>query len=562
MKNSLNYLKLWQQKRSELPVNDSAQTDWLQMQNLLDLHLPSAAPHDIPQSDKVLKASKIIKAAKGFKALVLLVSTTATFVTGVYTYSHFHKIKHSEPDNGIKKHIAHVIADSLKTIDSLNQADSTTYGVNNPPQIKSTPANADSLANNNMPDSGLTGKNVPVNKNTGIKANTGNSVSNKNSGPYGILKGGKNTGTYTLANSQNTMVNQPDQHGHAANSAQTLYTGNRQPLGGTMPTSTPNGLTQGNSNYKPSVLSVTFQKSYSKVSGIDSIQSDVNNYFTKPAINKILNSSAKGNNGMLKQTSARVNEIVGKITKSSPDLLKLKAGQKPKNGKQEKVVKAKLSAPFNFDWGLLAGVNASGSFTTQKQNSNFYGSLPVDLNFGLYGTYHFNDRWAINVQAKALNPQKISGSYTHANGAKADSGAVDSGKTIRVTDSRKAYFVSVPIQLVYKLNNYLGLKAGSVINIPVKQITGTTSFTPLAIKTDTPYYTSVNNQLKNTRYVPAINVGVSAGVSLQYNRFSFEATYLKSISGFKVSSDFGSYKSNPGTVQLTVGFQLNKPPKK
>ncbi len=311
------------------------------------------------------------------------------------------------------------------------------------------------------------------------------------------------------------------------------------------------------SNYQPLVLNTNLVRHAYLVKGVDSIQADINGYFNQPAIGDILSPDAKQNNAAAKQNQANIHALAGKIGKPA-------AGISKTNQKEKipKIVKIKQATPLDLDWGLLTGVNTSGSFTPKKQNSNFYGSFPADIYFGLYGTYHFNDKWAVNIQAKALSPQNINGSYSHANGARADSGAVDSGKTIRVSDSRKIYFVSVPIHLVYKLNNYISIKGGPVINIPVKQLTGSTTFTPLAIKTDTTYYTSVNNQLKNTRYVPAVNFGLSAGVSLQYNRLSFEATYLKSISGLKVSSDFGSYKSNPGTLQLTIGFQLNKPKNK
>jgi len=40
MKNSLKYLGLWQQKRSELRIDDDPKTGWQQMQGLLSQYLP------------------------------------------------------------------------------------------------------------------------------------------------------------------------------------------------------------------------------------------------------------------------------------------------------------------------------------------------------------------------------------------------------------------------------------------------------------------------------------------------------------------------------------------
>jgi hypothetical protein len=560
MKNSLNYLNLWQQKRGELRVTDSIQTDWLQMQSQLDMLMPVTSAPTPPKSTTALKASKVLKTIKAFKTLILLVSTSATFVTGVYIFHHSHKIKHDRQEKPHKKQPAYMITDSLKTVDSLNRIDSLGLKPDSLSLVKSALENSDSSAVDKS-DSASTNRNLAGNKAGTHENRTGQTVSalNKNAGSSVVNKS-QNAANRPNAGNHNNYINQSAVNKLANNGGNVFNPNNSGGYSASGTLGYQNGGQQ-NSGYQPIVLASNFQTSGHLIPNIDSVQTDVNNYFTQPAVNNRLLPffNANPKNYPEKQNAATINAIVNKIRKTSAAPT-AKTTQKDKNGKKEKQAKTRLaSSPINIDWGLLTGVNSSGSFTPKKQNSNFYGSLPVDLNLGLYGTYHFNDKWAINVQARALNPQTINGSYSHANAAKADSGAVDSGKAIKVTDSRKAYFISVPIHLVYKVNNYLSIKGGPVINIPVKQLAGTTSLTPLAIKKDTPYYTSVSNQLKNTRYTPAINFGLSVGVSLQYNRFSFEATYLKSLSGYKVSSDFGSYKSNPGSIQLGIGFQLNKP---
>ncbi|GAA3987814.1 PorT family protein [Mucilaginibacter dorajii] len=558
MKNSLNYLNLWQQKRNELPVTDSVQTDWMQMQSQLDILMPVTSAPTSPKSTKTLKASKILKTIKAFKTLILLVSTSAIFFTGLYIFHHSHKIKHNQQEKQHKKQPAYIITDSLKTVDSLNRIDSLGRKPDSLSLVNSPLGNSNSSAANKS-DSTSTNRNLAGNRAGTHENRTGQTASplNKNAGSS-VVSRSQNAINRSNAGNHNNYINQVTTNKSATNGSNIFSLNNNglYSAGGAL--GYQNGSKQ-NKGYQPLVLAANFQTSQHLIPNLDSVQADVNNYFTQPALsNRLLPSfNANQNNYPAKQSSAAINAIVSKIRKAPTETVK--TTQKDKNGKKEKTAKPRSASPINMDWGLLAGTNSSGSFTPKKQNSNFYGSLPVDLNFGLYGTYHINDKWAINVQARALNPQNISGSYSHANGAKADSGAVDSGKAIKVTDSRKAYFVSVPIHLVYRVNNYLSIKGGPVINIPVKQLAGTTSLTPLAIKKDTSYYTSVTNQLKNTRYTPAINFSLSVGVALQYNRFSFEATYLKSISGYKVNSDFGSYKSNPGSIQLGIGFQLNKP---
>lgn len=211
-----------------------------------------------------------------------------------------------------------------------------------------------------------------------------------------------------------------------------------------------------------------------------------------------------------------------------------------------------LSVAFaNTDWGILLGANSSGSFTPSAQNSNFYGRFPVDIYAGLFATYHLNSKWAINAQVRLLTPLNFSGSYTNENSG------VDSAKLVKVTDSRKAYFVSIPVHAVYKITNNISVKGGPVINIPVKQVNGATNVRRLTDNIDTIFLANTVNQLKATRYDQKINLGLSGGISFQFNRLSLEALYQKSLGGYNVTSGFGNYKNSPGTVQISVGFKLN-----
>ncbi|QKJ28946.1 outer membrane beta-barrel protein [Mucilaginibacter mali] len=229
-----------------------------------------------------------------------------------------------------------------------------------------------------------------------------------------------------------------------------------------------------------------------------------------------------------------------------------KPGKAPKE-KKIKTPKSPGDTLSNIDWGLLVGVNTNGSFTGKNQNANIYGSLPVDLYTGLFGTYHFNNNWGLNAQLWLYNPQNISGGYSHANGSK-----VDSGKVIQVSDSRKAYFVTIPVHALYQITDNLSVKFGPVINLPVKQINGSTSLTPSTISKDSSYYKKTITQINATKYQQQLNFGLSGGLQFNTGRLSIEATYLKNLGGYKVSSDYGTYTAGPGVLQFTVGFRLNK----
>jgi len=233
--------------------------------------------------------------------------------------------------------------------------------------------------------------------------------------------------------------------------------------------------------------------------------------------------------------------------------VKLPDNKKVNNKEKNAKVKNSSTSSSNIDWGLLTGVNSSGSFTPRNQNSNFYGNSPVDLYFGVFATYNINDKWAVNSQIKLFNPQTITTKYTHANASR-----IDSGQLLQITSSRKMYSTSIPLHAVYKVNSNLSFMAGPVINIPVKQTNTGSTWLPTAIRSDSTYSTHIDSVLNKTKYEQKLNFGLSAGVNITFKRFSFGATYMKSLSGYQISSDFGNHNSYNGTLQFTIGFRLNK----
>jgi hypothetical protein len=233
----------------------------------------------------------------------------------------------------------------------------------------------------------------------------------------------------------------------------------------------------------------------------------------------------------------------------SPDLAdKFKDQQSGSiNNKQSNSKNSKL------DWGILAGVNTAGSFTAKSQNANFYGSFPLDAFFGLFATYNFSDKWGVNLGIRGLNPQNLSGSYTHANESK-----IDTLQTLNISDSRKVYFVDVPLNLVFKPNQYLSIKAGPVFSLPVKQVNGISTFQTGKLKKDSLYYVKVTQTINATNYTQSINMGLSLGASAQTGRFIFDAAYIRGLKGLTVSSGLGSYTANNNSFLFTIGFKLNK----
>jgi hypothetical protein len=177
----------------------------------------------------------------------------------------------------------------------------------------------------------------------------------------------------------------------------------------------------------------------------------------------------------------------------------------------------------------------------------------VDIYPGLFATFILNKNWGLNTEAQFYSSQTLHTSYTHANQS-----SVDSTQALSITASGKLYSLIVPVSLVYKTNSHFFIKGGPVISFPIKQTGLTNSFGPAALKADSAYYAQTRATVNGTVYRQNINLGFSAGIGEQFNRWILGVTYLRSLSGYTISSSFGNYKSYNGTLRFSIGFQLDK----
>lgn len=530
MKNSLNYLNLWQKKRNELPVSDEPQQDWLAMQALLDAHLPNPTV-------KHNAASKITKAIKASKTWsIISVTLPAAVLICVLAYVYVIKPKHIDQPKKHKKQEVITHKDSLQKLssDSLNKTDTVLFKNDSTSAIKGlsdTADNKNELTNTQKLDSLVSSSKPHITSSSNTPQNNRNAtvVMNNHNKRAFLVNGihsfsGTTTGqTVNHKQSNKTKMSVP---------AASFYTQGINP-------------TDLNNN-KTLLLASNSYITQHLINNSDSVFYDRNSFFNSYTANNIL--TTKGGN-------TQNNSGVDLITKDHKKTTILSTRIKDKNPKTRSVNnKINISIPSNIDYGILVGVNASNSFTPKAQNSNFYGSLPVDIYAGLYGTYNFNDKLAINIQVKGLNPLRFNGSYTHHNESK-----IDTNQTLSIKDSRRAYFINIPLHFVYHITPNIHVKGGPVIQIPVKQINGTSNYQTSKAKKDTlGYYNTVTDKINATRYEQKINLGFSGGIGLQYQRWMLEATYNKSFKGYLVTSDLGSYNTNPGSVQISIGFQLNK----
>ncbi len=525
MKSSLKYLMLWQKKRNELPFNDDPQTGWAEMQSLLDTHLPVS-------SEKTSRFKKI----KVLPALFIAFSAAAMVYTAsrvvINKVSKHHLAYHTGKNYHFNK--TSFATDSLSADSGVESSDSTTKQPAEAIQPKKTSiigTDVTAVANKRAIESttlntGQAGAVVAQDKNNiarapaslaspqnqlvsrrqtnGLSANTALASNNVNSGKGILSASGINSSSSRVANYHHTN--------HLSNHS---------------------NKTNGVAGYKPGGMA--------SEQNLPDVADD-NGYQPLQAASLHLNFNNTPSNPL----AVLNNSLVGRSPTNQSSSKNVKSTK-------QKTTRARNSGTSNLDWGILTGVNSSGSFTPKAQNANFYGSFPVDLYLGLFATYHLNSKWGINIQTQIYSPQTINTSYTHANGSK-----VDSTQTLKITASRKVYNINVPIHIVYNVTDNISIKAGPVIGFPVKQINTNSSLLPAGIRSDTAYYAKSIAILNQTKYEQGINLGFSGGGSIRAGRFIFEATYLKSITGYKIISDWGTYKSNNGTLQFTISFKLNK----
>jgi hypothetical protein len=510
MKDSAKNAPLWQQIRSKMPIDDNAEQDWKQMQSSLNAHLPVTHL-------SLLKRLLLKSNARW------IISITGTSFIAALTLVIIHT-------NGIKHH---------RKSHRHRTNSSNSIPINPLGQIRANSETSDSLKGENI-NKDSTSKIMS----TGAGADSGNHITNPQK--IDLLPHNANLDSITTKtqNPATTGIND-----NQIDKAPTrTYPQNRNRLLQLKRHHSKNKSILGRARLIPSP-GASEKSTIGRQNQTDGQQENITPSYPIGA-----DSTTALVNPHPSSLSGKFNLNVIPVTGAS------KITVKPVNVKSKETKPAKNKgggSDSRIEFGVFTGVNTSGSFTSKNQNSNFYGSSPVDVYFGLSGTYLLNNKWAISSGVSLLSPQNVTGSYIHANGSKADS-----GHRITINDSRKIYSVNIPVRIVYNITDQFHVIAGPVLSLPVKQLGGNSSIQPATISKDSAYYANTVGLLRKTKLETGIGFGLSGGVNYQVNRFIFEASYLKSIKGPTVTSGFGNYNGSYNTLQLSIGFRLNKAKKK
>jgi hypothetical protein len=495
MKNWSQYLKLWQKKRYEMRVDDDTDKDWQYMRSLLDENMPEEGGTAKKRGISLLSV------------MLIALSAAATLYVGTKVIEkHLEKQQH-------KHHLAHhKHKDSATGIDTTADADSAITledSVINKAKLSDSAGDIKIAtipsAEHGKPNTATADKAAPgaaqkeTATNTPGSENKNNAAANKRTGRLAINQPSNKAtagGSNHAANHNANPINPGQNNGTTSRNSSSAGIGTWNLAG--------QSISQSNQ------IVLLGQPRQSFNVGTWTISSSP--IFQPVTLQNAFIASAKGSQNTNKGANTKIK------TPGNPN--------------------------SSFEWGLLIGANSSGSFTPKSQNSNFYGSLPVDAFAGLYGTYDLSEKWGIGTQVRVLSPAMVKGRYAKSTYTQRTD-TINVVKTTYTNDSRKIYSVQLPLYAAYHATSNISFKAGPVISFPVKQFS-------------TAIIDSANRALlTGSRYDQKIDLGLSGGVSVRYKRLIFEATYLKGLTNHTITSDSLSYKTHTsGTLQFTIGIQL------
>ncbi|HWZ35988.1 MAG TPA: outer membrane beta-barrel protein [Mucilaginibacter sp.] len=592
MRNWNQYLKLWQQKRNELHISSDMKADWSDMHHLLDEQMPLDGKPGVGNNaghsggGNPGTGTGLLNLAK-FKLLYvaagLIIGSAITYVVI--------RNANQKADKVYKQNKTEIRKDSLsarsvlKTAGDLQKAnnESAIGGQKDDQSNQSSGARINSSVDKNNianGDRSTNGSTVVKDNARDIAVGTNAAISNdkkSNSAPAvknNATNNARPSSSITNGNTGSNAVNDSHLSSRASNRASGNSSVNRNhSVSSSM---TKNSKASGNSTYRRSSHPERHTRSFNLSNRRNALPSnnsyrtnsdnnpnitagDSRNIYDASVIDAITPPStltwayivANNNQAVANNLENTITDrFAGRITSSGKDLSVNKADKNVKDAKTSKP--ARKPAHGNLDWGLLAGTDGMGSLTPQSQNHNIYGSLPIDIYVGLFGTYNLNDHWAIGLQSRLLVPHTVNGHYSY-NHVKTDTPKTT--ETIQISDSRKVYTLDFPVHLIYKVNPNISLKAGPILSIPVKTANGTY---PTAGNDSTGNGNSVTRSLNATAPAKKILFGASAGIGFSYKFLWFDAMYNYSPQPLNMRSDLGSYTSNTNSLQLTIGIKLNK----
>ncbi|CAM3874433.1 outer membrane beta-barrel protein [Mucilaginibacter galii] len=188
-----------------------------------------------------------------------------------------------------------------------------------------------------------------------------------------------------------------------------------------------------------------------------------------------------------------------------------------------------------YNYGLQAGL------TTGSGSTGFY--------LGLTANYALTKRWLAEGSLLYNSSRTITGNFSHPSYYRPDSSAA-----LSLADSRKVQPIDVSLNIQYRVNSLISLKAGPVLSFAGKQLNVSTRLGAVGGFRDTLRRTGTIDSVRNTTVLTnKVNVGLSTGIGVNLKHFNIEARYLW-LPQYKVSNSWGNYNQPANRLQVGISY--------
>jgi|GEM_PF-3926286 len=203
--------------------------------------------------------------------------------------------------------------------------------------------------------------------------------------------------------------------------------------------------------------------------------------------------------------------------------------EKPKKEKPKEMVTPKFS--FELQGGLMFA----------NQNTTPY--------LGLQAQWALTNRWLLGTGIRFMQ-SKINGAYEHPG-----YNTVATGSPFQVLDSRKHTNLVLPLNVTYRLNKQVSLKAEANLAFVLAE-RGGSKVGYVANYLDTVFHSKQIQQVLSETNVNKLHFNIGGGVNIQLKRFNIEAMYFYQPSPYRVSSDLGSYQQRYRAFSIGLGYRF------
>lgn len=191
----------------------------------------------------------------------------------------------------------------------------------------------------------------------------------------------------------------------------------------------------------------------------------------------------------------------------------------------------------------------SPKFSFELQGGAMFANQNVTPYLGIQGQWALAQRWLLGAGVR-FTQVKLDGTYEHPG-----YNTVTTGSPFQVVDSRKLSNLVLPLNLSYRVNKLISLKAEANLVFPLAQ-SGGSKVGYVANYLDTVFHTQQIQQALSETSVNKLHLNIGGGVNIQIKRFKLEAMYFYQPSPYRVSSSLGNYQRRYRSFSVGLGYRF------